>query len=648
MNHPVRILHVDDSPRDRDLVRDALARDQGAFALVSAASRTDIESALADGACDLVLSDVSSSGLESLQVLDVVHARDTRLPVVIVTGSGSVEIAIEAMKRGAADYVTKTPQHIQHLPHTIHAVLALQRLDEDRDRAAAVLRQSEASNRAILASAMDCIIAIDHEGRVIEFNRAAERTFGYTRAEVLGRDMADLIIPPALRADHRGGLAHYLATSESRIMGKRIELTAVRKDGEEFPVELTITRIAGTEPPTFTGFVRDITELRQLQQQSLQAHRMETVGRLAGGVAHDFNNLLTVINNTATLAAMQLVEHDPLQQEFREIRDAGERAALLTRQLLAFSRQQILQPAITSLNVLVAGVSEMLRRLIGEHIALAITTAEDTAPVKVDAGQFEQVIVNLVVNARDAMPDGGTLTIETRNAVVQAPEARRLSISPGPHVMLAVSDTGAGIDAATCERIFEPFFTTKAAGEGTGLGLATSYGIVKQSGGSLSVRSQIGRGSTFTIYLPHTEGAVPPARPLQSTAVMRGTETILLVEDEEAVRRLVERLLVSAGYQVLAAASGSEALAALERHDGSVDLVITDVVMPGMSGPELAKQIARRRPGLKVLFTSGFASDAIGAMGEAAHFIGKPYSIAELARKVREVLESAGNGFTPG
>ena len=371
--------------------------------------------------------------------------------------------------------------------------------------------------------------------------------------------------------------------------------------------------------------------------------------RLVGNnfVPHHLRNRSAVINNTATLASKRLGGDDPLQQELAEIRQAGERAAQLTRQLLAFSRKQILQPAVVRLNAMVADVSTMLRRLIGEDVTLVVRPGVDLAPIKVDLGQLEQVLVNLAVNARDAMPGGGTLTLETMNVSVDAVDAKRLSVLPGPYVMLTVSDTGAGIDAATQERIFEPFFTTKAAGRGTGLGLATSYGTIRQSGGSLSVRSEVGKGSTFSIHLPRMDGAPLPVRATPVPIVRRGTESILLVEDEEAVRRLATRLLSSAGYHVSAAANGMDALALLERAESPIDLVITDVVMPGMGGTELAKRIAQIRPGLRVLFTSGFTNDAIGALEHGTHFIGKPYSIEQLTRKVREALESPEGRRTP-
>ena len=388
----------------------------------------------------------------------------------------------------------------------------------------------------------------------------------------------------------------------------------------------------------------DITERTQLQASFLQAQKMESVGRLAGGIAHDFNNLLTVMISTADLALGQLKEGDPLHADFQEVRRAAGRAAVLTRQLLAFSRKQVLQPAVLSLNAVVADMEKMLRPVIGEAIELVFAPAEDLGSVTVDPGQIEQVIMNLAVNARDAMPEGGKLTIETRNAELDdAYAAQHPSVRPGPHVMLAISDTGAGMDEATRAYIFEPFFTTKERGKGTGLGLSTAHGIVEQSGGSIRVDSEVGEGTTFTIYLPRVAEAARDDRPARAVTPARGTETILVVEDEQALRKAIKRILESAGYTVLAAANGGEALLLLEHHEGPVYLMLTDLVMPGLSGRELAQRLARMRPDVKVLYMSGYSDDTVvphGVLDEGTHFVGKPFTIEELTRKVREVLDS--------
>jgi PAS domain S-box-containing protein len=389
------------------------------------------------------------------------------------------------------------------------------------------------------------------------------------------------------------------------------------------------------------GTSADVTEQRQLEEQFRQSQKMESVGRLAGGIAHDFNNLLTVINGTAELAALDLPRDSSLRTDLLHIRQAGERAAALTRQLLALSRQQILKPAIINLSTVVRGMQSMLRRLISEHVDLAFRFDDALGHVKADPSQIEQVILNLAVNAQDAMPDGGKLTIETGPVYLDSGDAtNHLAPRAGHYAMLAVSDTGIGMDALTRERIFEPFFTTKELGKGTGLGLSTVYGIVQQSEGGLFVYSEPGHGTTFKVYLPQVDEI--PAKPLiLDSRDQSGTETILLVEDEPALRALTKRVLSSVGYTVIDAPSGEEALAKLTAHDGPVHLMLTDVVMPGMNGRELAVRVAELRPEIKVLYASGYTDDAIfrhGVLDDGSRFISKPYAPSELRRKVRETL----------
>ena len=389
------------------------------------------------------------------------------------------------------------------------------------------------------------------------------------------------------------------------------------------------------------GTAEDVTGQRQLEEQFRQAQKMESIGRLAGGIAHDFNNLLTVINGTAELAALDLPRDSSLRADLLQIRQAGERAASLTRQLLALSRQQILKPAVINLSTVVRGMQSMLRRLIGEHVNLAFRCDDALGHVKADPSQIEQVILNLAVNAQDAMPDGGTLTIETGRAYLDTGDtAHHMVPRAGHYAMLAVSDTGIGMDEPTRQRIFEPFFTTKEIGKGTGLGLSTVYGIVQQSEGGLFVYSEPGHGTTFKVYLPQVDDE--PELPLILDSVdQSGSETVLLVEDEPALRALTKRVLSSAGYTVLDAGTGDEALAMLREHDGPIHLMLTDVVMPGMNGRDLATRVAALRPDIKVLFASGYTDDAIfrhGVLDDGSRFISKPYAPAELRRKVREVL----------
>jgi signal transduction histidine kinase/CheY-like chemotaxis protein len=390
---------------------------------------------------------------------------------------------------------------------------------------------------------------------------------------------------------------------------------------------------------------RAFTELSQTQEQLTQAQKMEAVGRLAGGVAHDFNNLLMVIIGRTALLLEALGAEDPTRRPIELIQKTANRAADLTRQLLAFSRKQVLQPVVLDLNGVVGNIGEMLKRLIGEDIVLVTILDPALGRVKADPGQIEQVIMNLAVNARDAMPQGGRLTLETASVELDAVYAsQRVEARPGPHVMLALSDTGIGMDSETQARIFEPFFTTKGPGKGTGLGLATVYGIVKQSGGNIWVYSEPGQGTTFKIYLPRVdepvesaEGAIAPARPLQ------GMETILLVEDEEAVRELARDVLRARGYTVLEARHGGDALKVCEQHRGPIHAMLTDVVMPRMSGRELAERLAVLHPEMKVLYMSGYTDNAVvhhGVLDPGTVFLQKPFAPAVLVRKLREVLDA--------
>ena len=388
---------------------------------------------------------------------------------------------------------------------------------------------------------------------------------------------------------------------------------------------------------------REEAKNASLEQQLFQAQRLESVGRLAGGVAHDFNNLLTVINSYSDLAIEGLRAGDPLRDDLQEIRDAGRRAARLTSQLLAFSRRQVLEPEVLDLNEVVTGLERMLRRVIGEDVDLRFVPAEGIAHTRADRGQLEQVLMNLVVNARDAMPHGGALTLETAEVELDAEYARRRpGVTAGAYVMMAVSDTGEGMDASTCAHIFEPFFTTKAEGRGTGLGLSTVYGIVKQSGGNIWVYSEPGKGTTFKVYLPVTAERGVASRPIRVPSTVEGSETVLLVEDEDAVRALAQRILESAGYRVLAAANGGEALLTCEQAARPIHLMLTDVVMPRMGGRQLADRLAVLRPDLRVLYMSGYTDNAIvhhGVLDSGTRFLAKPFTARTLLRAVRDALD---------
>jgi two-component system cell cycle sensor histidine kinase/response regulator CckA len=507
------------------------------------------------------------------------------------------------------------------------------------------LRDSEARYRLLFESNPFPMWVYDLETlSFLAINEAAVHCYGYSREEFLGMTIKDIRPAEDVPA---------LLANVSQVFNGRNEAGAWRhqkKDGQIIDVEIT------SYPLSFAGrraelvLASDITmrkqteeALRRSEEQLRQAQKMEAVGKLAGGVAHDFNNLLTVINGHASLSLRRLEQDDPLYHKLETIQAAGERAASLTRQLLAFSRKQIMQPKVLDLNHVIFETNKMLQRLIGEDIDLFIGLMPDLGKIKADPGQIEQVLMNLSVNARDAMPRGGKLTIETHNVYIDEEYSRRhVSVRPGRYVMLAVSDTGCGMDAATQGRIFEPFFTTKEVGRGTGLGLSTVYGIVKQSGGNVWVYSEVGKGTTFKIYLPCVDSPAEEIKASIKTKAPAGTETVLLVEDEEMVRNMTREILQESGYHVLEATHGHEALTVAEQHAGPIHLMLSDVVMPQMSGRELAEQLSPVRREMKVLYMSGYTDDAIvhhGVLDEGMAFIEKPFTPDTLTRKLREVLD---------
>ncbi len=507
-------------------------------------------------------------------------------------------------------------------------------------RRAEELRRSEERYRHLIDSLDDVVFSVDAEGRLAYVSGAVSR-YGFSTEEVLGHRFQDFVHPDDRRRieeEFAARLAADMEPYEFRILDAKGSVRIVRSSGRRVFEEGRVVGLA--------GILLDLTAQRRTEEQLRLSQKIEAIGRLAGGVAHDFNNLLTVISSYAGIALRGLRSDDPLRADLEEIRKAGDRATALTRQLLAFSRKQVLQPEVLDLNVLVSGIERMLKRLIGEDIDLRFRPHEALWRIKADPGQLEQVVMNLVVNARDAMPDGGDVTIETGNVELDdAFAARNVGARAGAFVMLSVTDTGGGMDAGTRDRLFEPFFTTKVAGKGTGLGLATVYGIVKQSGGSIWVHSESGHGATFKVYLPrvHEELGGRPRLGLPAPA-HGGTETILFVEDDEAVRGLAGRILTAAGYSVLLAATGGEALILEERHRAAIDLVATDVVMPGMSGRELAARLSpvtRRKP---VLFMSGYSDDAIaqhGVLEPGAAFLAKPFTPESLVAMIRDLLDRA-------
>lgn len=519
----------------------------------------------------------------------------------------------------------------------------------EREKAEEALRDSEERTRTIVETAVEGIITIDERGTIESLNSSAGRMFGYEPGELVGSNVR-VLMPPPFREEHDGYLRRYRETGERRIIGIGREVVGLRKGGEQFPLHISVGELRLRNRRLFTAVLRDLTqdkqseeELRRAQHQLLQAQKLEAIGKLAGGIAHDFNNYLTVILGNVELMAPDLPEEGTPRQVLGEIEKASRQSAALTQQLLAFSRAQVLEPRVVDLNRIVSGVEAMLERILGEDIDLHFETETKLEPVLVDPSQLEQVIVNLAVNARDAMPRGGTLSLVTGDVYLDDEfAAAHQGIRPGRHAMLVVTDTGTGMDQGVLSQIFEPFFTTKGKDRGTGLGLSTVFGILKQSGGSISVESEVGRGTTFRIYLPLVEAEEDPELLTAGSADLpRGSETILLAEDQEMVRRVTRAFLEAQGYAVVEAEDGRSALAVLESGASQFDLLIADVIMPQMGGVELAARARDREPGLRVLLMSGYAEPALAHRGEYAPgtaLLKKPFTARELLGKVSLAL----------
>jgi len=515
--------------------------------------------------------------------------------------------------------------------------------DVQRRWAERVLRLSLSRLEALLNNIPDVAWLKDERGRFIAVNEACARFLNRTTEEIIGKTDADFLPLEVARR---------FQESDREVMetGRSLQVTEEVRSAQGRPILFetikTPIRSAGGTPSGTAGIARDITERRRLEEQLVQSQKMEAVGRLSGGIAHDFNNLLTTVLGYSDLLLGQLERDSPLRPDLEEIKKAGERAAGLTRQLLAFSRKQVIEPKVLELNAIVSGASKMLRRLIGENVELMTILEPGLGRVRADPGQIEQVLVNLAVNARDAMPEGGKLAVETKNLGFYEPYPSAYTrAQPGPYVLLAVSDTGSGMDAETQSHIFEPFYTTKERGQGTGLGLATVYGIVKQSGGDIWVSSELGRGTTFKVCLPRVDEPADQLEAVQPPGeIPRGSETILLVEDEEGLRALARRVLEANGYTVLPAGSAEEALEIADRGPSRIHLLLTDVVLPRTNGIQLAQRLSSRRPELKVLYISGYTDSAplpAASAGEQSAFLQKPFTPAVLIRKVREVLRAA-------
>jgi len=502
----------------------------------------------------------------------------------------------------------------------------------------------------VLDAAPNAIVAVDADGVIRYANVQAARTFGYAAAELLGSPV-ELLIPERLVPGHSQRRAAFSANPRARPMGTGLELWARRKDGTEFPVEISLSPLDTEDGRVVFATVVDITARKAAEAQLLQAQKLESIGRLAGGVAHDFANMLFAIRGFTDMLIedMESARTGPsfdLEAGLRSLRsidDAAERASALTQQLLAFGRRQLVQPKVLDLNASIRSVEPLLARLIGETVDLRLSLAERAGRIRADQGQIDQILLNLVVNARDAMPDGGTITVETGNAVFdEAYAMEHFAVEPGEFVLLAVSDTGVGMDHETRKHIFEPFFTTKELGRGTGLGLATTYGIVAQAGGHIWLYSEPGRGTTFKLYFPRVDGE--PTAPDPATTPAAALGTVLLVEDEDAVRSMTRQVLRRAGWTVIEAASGGDAIHLMESMVQPMDAMITDVVMPGISGIRLAEGVLDRLPGVRVVLMSGYTADTLdleAVLARGARFVSKPVARRDLLAALE--LETVGH-----
>jgi two-component system, cell cycle sensor histidine kinase and response regulator CckA len=633
----ISILILEDNPADAKLMLHQLHK--AGFNVRSNIARSPEEFKTLAGArhYTLVLADYYVPSWTGLDALRWLRRLGYTMPVILVTGSLGDEQAVECLKEGASDYVLK--ERIERLPVAVNQALKEQQLREERDQAEREMRASERQYRLLFNSNPQPMWVYDMESlRILAVNDAAIEHYGYTREEFLSFTLKD-IRPPEEVPKLLASVEEYRQKGPSRDAGVWKHR---KKDGKIIYVKITEGQLDFIDYRAGLVCVEDVTERQILEQQFLQAQKMEAVGRLAGGVAHDFNNLLMVMSSSAHLLQDRKDNPEVVNKYADQIRHAADKAAALTRQLLAFSRQQVLQPTILDINSIISDLLKMLPRLLGEDIDIVLGLDPKLGRVSADRGQIEQVIVNLAVNARDAMPSGGKLSIETANVELDGEYTDRHQVraKPGSYVMLAMSDTGTGMSHEIQARIFEPFFTTKELGKGTGLGLATVYGIIKQSDGLIWVYSEPGRGSSFKIYIPRAGGNVHSDRVDRDQAPVYGTETILLVEDEQALRQVTVDYLESKGYRLLQAQNGPEAVKLSQSFDGVIDFLVTDMVMPGFGGPLLAQAILSHRPHIRVIFVSGYTDRTVTEeiLSNGAVFIQKPFSLDVLALKIRSMI----------
>ena len=632
----LRALLVEDRSADAELIVRELERAEFRLEWQRVETEADYLAAL-DPSLDVILADFKLPSFAAVHALELLRSRNLDIPFIVVSGSIGEETAIELVKNGAADYLLK--DRLTRLGQAVQRAVDDRRLRAAKRDAERALGLAEERIRFALEASRVGIWEADLKNGTLRWSETLEALHGLPPGGFAGTSDAFLQI---VDADDRQTVLETIERSTRLRTDSSIVYRTRWPDGSMHWINSSGRTFYDENgaPARAAGIGLDVTERVRLEEQYRQAQKMEAVGQLAGGIAHDFNNLLTAIEGYCTLLG-ESGGLDVTQLSYvDEVRRASQRATGLTRQLLAFSRRQILEPRVIDLRDSVVAIEPMLRRLIGEDVEVAVRASEP-GRVKADPGQIEQVILNLAINARDAMPQGGTLTLEVRATSIDQPYARSGTIvQAGRYMLLTVSDTGEGMDAATQVRVFEPFFTTKQKGKGTGLGLSTVYGIVKQSGGYIWLSSEPGKGTTFLVYLPRVDEAIEPAAAPKPTGKLEGSETILVVEDEQSVRQLVRRVLQRFGYTVLLASAPSEATDLISS-TSPIHLLITDVVLPQMSGRALADQLLPQQPGMRVLYMSGYTDDAIvhhGVLDQGTPFLQKPFTPDALARKVREVL----------
>jgi two-component system cell cycle sensor histidine kinase/response regulator CckA len=646
----LRVLLVEDSHDDAWLVQRQL--DKGGFMpeILRVTDAEGLRGALRGGRWDIVIADYHLPTMSGLDAVRMVRQHCSNLPCLLVSGTVGETVAVEAMRLGANDYLMKG--NLTRLVPAVERELRESESRSERRRAERALAASEERTRLIIEHALDAVISFTAQGQVTEWNLRAEELFGRSRVEVIGRPFDEVVLAPSARLPFTQALADGFPATSPYGIKRRAEVVAEHRDGRNLALELSLVPVPSSAGLSYSAFLRDLSERREgeakrasLEAQLRQSQKMEAIGKLAGGVAHDFNNLLTVIQGQSALLEDGLLEVSEIVPAARAIGEAADKAAELTRQLLAFSRRQVVQLVPTDVNELVADLGKLLRRLIGADIELHTVLAPGRVHINADAGMVEQVLMNLAVNARDAMPTGGALVVSTSIVHARPPRTATAAPGPGAYARLTVRDSGTGIAAEHLPYIFEPFYTTKDKARSTGLGLATVFGIVEQHRGWVEVHTKVSEGTVFDVYVPLcADGAAEtPAMATAPAPLPRGHECVLVVEDEFAVRDMVRDVLVRQGYRVYEAGSGREALDLWSRHRNEIDLVLTDIVMPdGIMGTDLVQRLMSDRPDLPVIFTSGYSheSDRVDVeLVDGVNFLQKPYRPAMLVRLLRERLE---------